>query len=262
MSINVIEVPEQEITLAILEDTFEILREFAKGTDVIIAGAGPSGLVCAYYCAKAGLKTLVIEKLLHPGGGIPPGGMGFPRGIVASPADEILKEVGCELRKIREGVYIFKTADMFASLLKAATGAGVEFLFGIYVEDLIYREKPLRVTGAVINWTANLLSGLHMDPLMIPSKAVVDATGHDAELLKIGQERIPNFPFKVKGHKGMYAYEGEKLVTEKSGEVIPGLYVTGMATASLYGLPRMGPIFSSMLLSGKKVADEIIRKLK
>ena len=141
-------------------------------------------------------------------------------------------------------------------------GDGTEKRDLIYVEDLIYREKPLRVTGAVINWTANLLSGLHMDPLMIPSKAVVDATGHDAELLRIAQERIPNFPFKVKGHRGMYAYEGEKLVVEKSGEVILGLYVTGMATASLYGLPRMGPIFSSMLLSGKKVADEIIRKLK
>ena len=35
-----------------------------------------------------------------------------------------------------------------------------------------------------------------------------------------------------------------------------------MATAAVYKLPRMGPIFGGMILSGKKVAEEIIRDLK
>jgi len=51
-------------------------------------------------------------------------------------------------------------------------------------------------------------------------------------------------------------------VVKHTGEVIPGLYVAGMSVAALQGLPRMGPIFSSMLLSGKKVAEEIIKKLR
>ncbi|MBU2034919.1 MAG: FAD-dependent oxidoreductase, partial [Candidatus Omnitrophica bacterium] len=36
--------------------------------DVIIIGAGISGLVCGCYLAKAGLKTLVVEKNVNVGG--------------------------------------------------------------------------------------------------------------------------------------------------------------------------------------------------
>jgi thiamine thiazole synthase len=35
-----------------------------------------------------------------------------------------------------------------------------------------------------------------------------------------------------------------------------------MAASAVSGTPRMGPIFGGMLLSGKKVADLIIEKLK
>jgi phytoene dehydrogenase-like protein len=36
--------------------------------DVVIVGAGVSGLVCGCYLAKAGLKTLIVEKNQKPGG--------------------------------------------------------------------------------------------------------------------------------------------------------------------------------------------------
>ena len=36
----------------------------------------------------------------------------------------------------------------------------------------------------------------------------------------------------------------------------------GMAASAVSGTPRMGPIFGGMLMSGKKVADEIIARLK
>ena len=36
--------------------------------DTIIIGAGIGGLVCGCYLAKAGLKTLIIEKGILPGG--------------------------------------------------------------------------------------------------------------------------------------------------------------------------------------------------
>ena len=114
----------------------------------------------------------------------------------------------------------------------------------------------------MVLWSPISLAGLHVDPIFLESKAVVDATGHDADVLRVLEKKHRKLGIKVPGGRSGYARIAEKEVVEKTGKVIPGLYVTGMAVASLYGLPRMGPIFSSMLLSGRKVADEIIRELK
>ena len=55
---------------------------------------------------------------------------------------------------------------------------------------------------------------------------------------------------------------GEKEVVENSKEAFPNVYVAGMAANAVFGSHRMGPIFGGMLLSGKKIADEILKKLK
>lgn len=111
----------------------------------------------------------------------------------------------------------------------------------------------MRIEGVVIQWTAVIMSGIHVDPLAIVSKAVVDATGHYAKVLTIAARKILELQIDIVGEKSMNVPNGEKFVVEKTGRVVPGLYVAGMAVASLYGGPRMGPIFSSMLLSGKKI---------
>jgi thiamine thiazole synthase len=60
----------------------------------------------------------------------------------------------------------------------------------------------------------------------------------------------------------MWAELAERSVVVNTSEVYPGLWVTGMAANAVFGAPRMGPIFGGMFLSGQKVAEEIIRKLK
>ena len=59
----------------------------------------------------------------------------------------------------------------------------------------------------------------------------------------------------------MNAEIGEKEVVENTKEVYPGLYVAGMSANAVYESQRMGPIFGGMLLSGKKAAELILKKL-
>lgn len=66
---NIKQVDEIKITRYILKATFEDWMDFSVN-DVVIVGAGPSGLAAAYYSAKAGLKTTVFERRLSFGGGI------------------------------------------------------------------------------------------------------------------------------------------------------------------------------------------------
>ena len=63
------------------------------------------------------------------------------------------------------------------------------------------------------------------------------------------------------GEKSMEAESGEIDTVANSREVYPGLYVSGMAANAVSGGYRMGPVFGGMLLSGKKVAEELIGRL-
>ena len=250
---------ETKITRIIVRKAVDELVSMLS-TDVVIVGAGPSGMTAAKYLAEKGLKVLVLERRLGFGGGIGGGGMLFHKVVASREAEPILRDFGIRY-EIVEDLCVTDAAELMAKLAAGALNAGAKIIHGVTVEDVVYRENPLRIVGVVIQWSAVHLAGLHVDPLMIMSRAVIDATGHDAEVLKIVAEKLPQLGIRVVGAKPMYSELGEKLVVEKSGRVVPGLYTTGMATAALYGLPRMGPIFSSMLLSGKKVAEDVLKDL-
>jgi thiamine thiazole synthase len=114
----------------------------------------------------------------------------------------------------------------------------------------------------VVNWTP--ITALPreitcVDPVGLEAKLVVDATGHDAAVVRLLERRGL---IKVPGYGAMWVERSEDLVVEHTGEAYPGLIVAGMAVTTAYGLPRMGPTFGAMLLSGRRAAEIVYEKLR
>ncbi len=253
------ELDEVVISRAIIEDFSRTLSEYAD-VDVGIVGGGPAGLVCATYLAKAGVKVALFERKLSVGGGMWGGGMMFPRIVVQREATRILAELGIRYREYRPGYYLAGSVEAVGKLTAAAAGAGAEVFNLMSVEDVMIREND-EIKGLVINWSAVDMAGLHVDPLAIRTKVVVDATGHPAEVCRIIQNKVSGKGFKVLGERSMWAQKGEEALVSTTREVYPGLVVTGMAANAVSGGPRMGPVFGGMLLSGKIAADIVKKKL-
>ena len=253
---------EVMITKAIVECYIET---FIKCTDVDVAlvGAGPANLVAAKRLAKANVKTVLFERSLYVGGGIWGGGMMFPRIVVQEEACRILDEYGIWYQEYGDRYYVASSVETVAKLTSGAIDAGAEIINLVNVEDVMIREDD-RITGLVINWTVVERTGLHVDPVAIKAKMVIDGTGHDACVCNVVKRKIPGSKIgrpDVKGEKSMWAEVGERMVVEATREVHPGLIVAGMAASAVSGTPRMGPIFGGMMLSGEKAAAIAIEKL-
>ena len=230
----------------------------AMEVDVAIAGAGPSGMTAAYYLAKMGVKTAIFERNLRVGGGMPGGGMMFNRIVVQDEGKNILDEFEVQTTEYQKGYYIADSLETVSTICSKAIKAGAKIFNLIGVEDVLIREDD-RISGLVLNWSAASLAKLHVDPLSIRSKMVIDATGHESDICRIVERKIGAVlrtkTGGVMGEKSMWAEVGEKMLLENTKEVYPGLMVAGMAANAVFGSPRMGAIFGGMLLSGKKAAD-------
>lgn len=254
---------EVEVTSAIFR---AYSRKFLDSLrlDVAVVGAGPSGMVASYYLAGEGFKVAVFERKLAPGGGMWGGGMMFNEIVVQEDALTILEEFGIRYEEVEKGLYTADSVHAMAMLLAGATSRGVRVFNCISVEDVMVRHE--RVTGIVIQWTPVSAASMHVDPLTIEARAVIDGTGHPAEVVRIVQDKLKarlNTPTgRIMEERPMWAERAEEEVVRNTREVYPGLWVMGMAANAVYGSARMGPIFGGMLLSGKRAAEEVGKFLR
>jgi thiamine thiazole synthase len=177
------------------------------------------------------------------------------------PANKILDELGIPYKEYRKGLYVAHGPLAASKLASKALEAGARALTLTVSEDLIVRNG--RVEGVVVNSAP--VQGMPrqitcLDPIGLEARVVIDATGHEAAAVRKLASRGLVKP-SVLGP--MWADVSEDLVVERTDEVFPGLVLAGISVAEYHGLPRMGPTFGAMLLSGEKAAEiayEIVAK--
>ena len=246
-------VSEKDITKAIVSSFLRQFENYAE-SDVIIVGGGPSELMAGKELAKQGVKVLIVERNNYLGGGFWIGGYFMNKLTIRAPAQEVLDELGVPHEKAGEGLYVADAPHACSRLIAAACDAGVKFLSLTLLEDVILKEDN-RMAGIVVNWSP--IEHLPREvaalaPVPLEAKVVLDATGHEACVVKKLERRGL---IQMVGEGALWIEASEDAVVERTGEVHPGLIVAGMAVAAVYGLPRMGPPFGAMLLSGKRAAE-------
>lgn len=250
------------VTRAIVERYCEKLLGHLD-LDVAVCGAGPSGLVAAYYLAKGGARVAVFERKLSIGGGLWGGGMLMNEIVVQEEGKAVLDELGIATRAYTDGYYTADAVQTASGLCYQATRAGATVFNAVSVEDLVVRKS--RVCGVVVNWSAVELAGLHVDPLTVMARCVVDATGHPLEIVRTLAKkmdvRLHTPSGQVEGERCMWAEVAESTTLDNTREIYPGLYVAGMSANAAFGSYRMGPIFGGMLLSGRKTAALLLERL-
>jgi len=235
----------------------------ALESDVAIVGGGPAGLTAAYYLARAGKKTVLFDRALALGGGMWGGGMMFNEIVVQEEGRAILAEFGVRTTPYGEGYHTAGSIEAVSALCCRAAQAGALMFNLIGVEDVMLTGG--RVTGLVLNWRTVEAARLLVDPLTVRSKFVVDATGHQAEVVSVIERKsglkLLTPTGKVMGERPMCAEDGERMTVENTREAFPGVYAAGMSCNAVFGAPRMGPIFGGMLISGRKVARLILEAM-
>ena len=143
----------------------------------------------------------------------------------------IVKDFNISYQPYENELYTIDSVESTSALLYHAAHAGATIFNCYSVEDVVFKNNV--VSGVVVNWTPVLREGLHVDPLNIMAKCVIDGTGHDSEICKVVSRKngilLDTATGGVVGEKSLDVAEGERMVVEGTREIYPGLYVCAVS---------------------------------
>jgi formate dehydrogenase (NADP+) beta subunit len=148
----------------------------STGKKIMVVGAGPAGLTCAYYLALEGHKVKIIDMLEEPGGtvavGIPDYRM--PRPLLQRDA-QIIADLGVE---IEYGVKLGR--DVSLKQLKQDYDA-------VFLGTGAFKSKPMGVEGEDQGYDGFSTGGIHYlravalgEPIVTPKRVIVVGGGNTA----------------------------------------------------------------------------------
>ena len=187
----------------------------------------------------------------------------FNEVVVQEDTLPILEDFGISYRPCGGERFTVAAVELASGLIYGASRAGVAFFNAVSVEDIVFKEN--RVAGVVINWSPVPRLQMHVDPLVVTARAVLDGTGHPSEIAALAVRKagisIATESGGIMGERPMWVERGEEATVRSTKMLYPGLYVSGMAANNVSGGFRMGPIFGGMLKSGRKAAALILEEL-
>ncbi|MET1160853.1 MAG: sulfide-dependent adenosine diphosphate thiazole synthase [Thermoprotei archaeon] len=254
---------EAELAKLIIEKSMEKLKRLVD-IDVVIVGAGLAGLTAAWFLALNKLQVLVVDRSLRIPGAGEGGTLIFPVALIEEgSAAEIARNAGITLYSGLKGIYVVDPVEAVLKIGSKAVEAGASIWLGVDVEDLITRGRgeELEIKGVLIGLTRGY-KGLRVNPIYVMSKATVDATGYECRVIKTLLREHPEIKLRILGASSGNVWEAAREIVERTGMVLPGLYVTGLSVAELYNTSRTGPLIGALLVSGRKVAIQIMEEVK
>jgi len=184
------------------EETDEEQDSTAEGSvtnevDVFVAGGGAAGTIAAIQAARAGAKTLIMERNSQLGGTTTTGGMSFP-GLFDAWGKQIIAGIGWEL--VRESVELDRgTLPDFSTVPQRHWQNQIrvnQFLYAILAEEkcrqagvqIAYYESPQAVTKTADGWQIDCVGfGTRR---RVFCKQIIDCTGGAEVVGMLGLPRL------------------------------------------------------------------------
>ena len=165
--------------------------------DVLVVGGGTAGLIAAIQAARAGAKTLIVERGTQLGGTTTTGGVAWP-GLFNAWGKQVIGGIGWEL--VKESVEL-DGGEMpdFSVYLKPHWKNQVpvnQYLYALLAEEkceqagvaIAYYEFPTQVTKTANGWTVNC-AGFGTQRT-VQCKQIIDCTGGAEVVGLVGGARL------------------------------------------------------------------------